>query len=184
MVMLVKLAHAYDFAARAHTNQRRLGVDAKPYINHVVDVAHWVAQAAPHNPDYVVVALLHDVLEDTEISADELTAVFGAQIVAWVSEVTDDMTQSKDWIKAEQLRTAPMLSECASLVRVADKISNLSEMINNPPTNWTVERQHIYYLWCAQVVQACPYVPPLLQQAFANVYDAGRALHNLPDLVF
>jgi GTP diphosphokinase / guanosine-3',5'-bis(diphosphate) 3'-diphosphatase len=182
--MLVKLAHAYDFAARAHTHQRRLGADAKPYINHVVDVAHWVAKAAPQNPDYVITALLHDVLEDTAITATELTAIFGAQIVAWVCEVTDDMAQAKAWIKAEQIRTAPMLSECAMLVRVADKISNLSEMITHPPVSWPVERHKAYYVWCAQVVQACRHVPALLQQAFAEKYKAGRAWHDLPELGF
>jgi GTP diphosphokinase / guanosine-3',5'-bis(diphosphate) 3'-diphosphatase len=181
---LIKLAHAYDFVARAHASQRRLGIDAKPYINHVIDVAHWVAKAAPNNPDYIVAALLHDVLEDTEITHLELTEIFGAQIVAWVQEVTDDMAQPKAWIKAEQLRTAPMLSECASIVRVADKISNLTEMVDNPPKTWPRERQQAYYLWCAQVVQACPYVPPILSQAFAQMYYAGRALHNLPDLIF
>ena len=181
---LIKLAHAYDFAAKAHANQRRLGKDAKPYINHVIDVAHWVAKAAPDNPDYTVVALLHDVLEDTEITHIELTQVFGSQIVTWVQELTDNMAQPKAWIKAEQIRTAPMLSECASIVRVADKISNLSEMVTNPPIDWHIERQHTYYMWCAQVVQLCPYVPPILGQAFTEVYNAGRALHDLPDLVF
>lgn len=181
---LIKLAHAYDFAARAHTHQRRLGEDAKPYINHVIDVAYWVAKAAPDQPDYTIVALLHDVLEDTEITANELTEIFGPQIVMWVQEVTDDMGQPKAWIKAEQIRTAPMLSECASIVRIADKISNLTEMVDNPPKIWPHERQQAYYLWCAQVVQACPYVPPILGQAFTEVYNAGRALHDLPDLVF
>jgi (p)ppGpp synthase/HD superfamily hydrolase len=181
---LLQLAHAYDFAAKAHVHQRRLGADAKPYINHVVDVAHWVAKAAPNKPDYVVVALLHDVLEDTDIGADELTQIFGRQIVAWVSEVTDNMAQTKAWIKAEQIRTAPTLSECASLVRVADKISNLSDMATCPPIGWPAQRQHDYYVWCAQVVQACPYVPPKLLQAFAEKYNAGRVLHVLPDLSF
>ena len=182
--MLVKLAQAYDFAARAHTNQRRLGADAKPYINHVVDVAHWVAKAAPQNPDYVITALLHDVLEDTEIGAADLAVIFGSQIVAWVGEVTDDMTKDKAWIKAEQIRTAPMLSECATLVRVADKISNLTDIITSPPVGWPVERHKTYYMWCAQVVQACPQVPHILQTAFAEKYTAGRAWHDLPDLGF
>src|SRR5262249_11951927 len=84
-------ARALDFAARKHAHQRRKGELAEPYVNHLSDVARLLAEATNGEDATLVVAgLLHDTLEDTETTFDELGKEFGREVADLVAEVTDD----------------------------------------------------------------------------------------------
>jgi (p)ppGpp synthase/HD superfamily hydrolase len=63
---IVTIMKAADFAARKHTNQKRKGEVAEPYLNHLIEVANLVAEATDGHPDVVVAALLHDAVEDQD----------------------------------------------------------------------------------------------------------------------
>src|ERR1017187_9393633 len=82
---------ASAFAAHKHRDQRRKGADASPYINHPIAVANVLANEANiTDPTVLVAALLHDTIEDTKTTAEELEASFGREITKIVIEVTDD----------------------------------------------------------------------------------------------
>ena len=88
---LVQVMRAADFAARQHISQRRKGENAEPYINHLTEVANLLAEATGgEDPVLVMGGLLHDTLEDTPTTYEDLAQRFGAEVAALVAEVTDD----------------------------------------------------------------------------------------------
>jgi guanosine-3',5'-bis(diphosphate) 3'-pyrophosphohydrolase len=110
-------ARALDFAARKHVHQRRKGDSAEPYINHLAEVTRLLAAATEgRDPGVVIAGLLHDTLEDTDTTYDELAAEFGPEVAALVAEVTDDKTLGKQERKRRQIATAPKKSARAKMI--------------------------------------------------------------------
>src|SRR3982750_3426149 len=82
---------AVDFAAAKHRNQRRKDEEASPYINHPIALTRVLkVEAGGADTDVLSAALLHDTIEDTETTRDELEREFGARIAGIVAEVSDD----------------------------------------------------------------------------------------------
>jgi GTP diphosphokinase / guanosine-3',5'-bis(diphosphate) 3'-diphosphatase len=144
---------AAAFAARKHRDQRRKDADASPYINHPIALADTLAnEAALHDPITLAAALLHDTVEDTDTSIQELAATFGLHVAHIVGEVTDDQSLGKAERKRLQIEHAATLSPQAKLVKLADKICNLRDMNDAPPANWSLERRQEYFDWAKSVV--------------------------------
>ena len=116
-------------------------------------------------------ALLHDTIEDTETEPAELIAAFGENITRIVLEVTDDKTLDKMERKEAQVAHAPHISGQAKLVKLADKISNLRDILASPPSGWALERQQAYFDWAARVVNVLRGVHPELEALFDQIYS-------------
>lgn len=146
------LIAAANFAAERHRYQRRKDVDATPYINHPLALAQVLAvEAGIDDPDVLCAALLHDTIEDTETTREDLEAAFGPRITAIVLEVTDDKSLPAAARKQAQIDHAPHISRKAKLVKLADKISNLRDLLASPP-DWPTERKRAYFDWAAAVI--------------------------------
>jgi len=143
---------AAAFAAEKHRNQRRKDEEASPYINHPIQVAHILVQADVEDPEVLAAALLHDSIEDTNTSFEELEIVFGYEIANIVAECTDDKKLSKLERKQAQIDRAAKISRKARLVKLADKIANVNDMNDAPPAGWSLERKREYFDWARQVV--------------------------------
>lgn len=143
---------AMAFAAEKHRNQRRKDAEASPYINHPIALANVLANEGGIT-DVVVLsaAVLHDTIEDTETSAEELEGIFGSRITSIVLEVSDDKTLRKHVRKQLQIEHAPQSSSDAKLVKLADKICNLRDMLASPPADWPTNRVAEYFHWAGQV---------------------------------
>ena len=112
---------AAAFAADKHRMQRRKDAEASPYINHPLALAHLLAsEGRITDPVVLASALLHDTVEDTETSVEELRDAFGPEIAAIVAEVTDDKSLSKEERKRLQVVKAASKSDGAKLVKLAD----------------------------------------------------------------
>ena len=141
--LILKAAH---FAAQKHRDQRRKNEDASPYINHPISVAKIISEIGNvENPEVLAAALLHDTLEDTETSVEEIIENFGERVCSLVQEVTDDKTLPRQTRKDLQIQHAPQLSEGAVLIKLGDKISNVTDITNTPPTNWGSNRRLEYF---------------------------------------
>jgi guanosine-3',5'-bis(diphosphate) 3'-pyrophosphohydrolase len=150
---LNNLLHATSFAARKHRNQKRKGSDGEPYINHPLEVANMLANIGKIDDiDILIAAILHDTIEDTETTEQELTEIFGPRVTGFVLEVTDDKTLPKTERKRLQVEHAPHLSNGAKQIKLADKISNITDVTNNPPADWSLERRLDYIEWGEAVV--------------------------------
>ena len=143
---------AVAFAAEKHRNQRRRDEEASPYINHPIALANVLAnEGEVTDMSVLCAAILHDTIEDTETTAAELEANFGKRITSIVIEVTDDKTLRKHERKRLQIEQAPHSSYEAKLVKLADKICNLRDMLVSPPRDWNLERKVGYFEWAGQV---------------------------------
>ena len=167
---VTKVMRAAEFAARKHTHQRRKGEVGEPYLNHLIEVASLVAEAAEGQPDAVVAALLHDTVEDQGVSFDELVTLFGDKVASLVAEVTDDKSLPKRERKDRQVAHAPLLSPGACMIKLADKTSNLRSVALSPPP-WPPARKLQYVNWAQAVVAGLPCKPGSL---FAKFEGAVR----------
>ena len=161
---------AVAFAADKHRDQRRKGANASPYINHPIDLTEVLVNAGVTDTEVLCVAILHDTVEDTETTPEELDRLFGPQIGAMVMEVTDDKTLDKATRKQLQIEHAPHISTGAKLVKLADKICNVRDMLDAPPAGWTLERRQDYFDWADQVVAGLRGVHPVLEAVFDGLY--------------
>jgi GTP diphosphokinase / guanosine-3',5'-bis(diphosphate) 3'-diphosphatase len=144
---------ALTFAAHKHRDQRRKDRAASPYINHCIALAEVLCnEARIAQTDILCAALLHDTIEDTETTPEELGAAFGAEVVAIVLEVTDDKTLPKLARKRLQVERAGDASREARLVKLADKICNLRDLVVTPPVGWDLARRQAYFDWALAVV--------------------------------
>lgn len=166
------LMKALEFAAFKHKDQCRKDVNASPYINHPISLANILCNEG-HISDIEVIcgALLHDTIEDTDTTADEMEAEFGKRIRDMVMEVTDDTSRPKLERKRLQIEHAPHISDEAKLVKLADKISNLRDIEVCPPVDWTLERRQQYYDWAKKVVNGLRGVHPTLEALFDAAYS-------------
>jgi (p)ppGpp synthase/HD superfamily hydrolase len=166
-----KILAAARFAAEKHAAQKRKGQAAEPYINHLIEVAELVAASSPAlDTNLVVAAFLHDTIEDTGVTAQELEQRFGSDVAALVLEATDDKSLPKETRKALQVETAPYKSERAQTLKLADKISNLRSLLVSPPANWTHEHKREYCEWARQVVAGFTSPNQFLLAEFEKVY--------------
>lgn len=167
---------ALAFAADKHRDQRRKNADASPYINHPIALADVLAnEAGITSAEVICAALLHDTIEDTETSVEELQVNFGAAITGYVLEVTDDKNLPKAARKQLQIDGASGLSESAKLVKLADKICNLRDMVEHAPLGWDITRKREYFDWAKAVVDRLWATNRLPSAGLSTVTDLSNA---------
>jgi len=165
------IVDAAAFAADRHRNQRRKDADATPYINHPLTLAHvLMAEGDVDDVETIVAAILHDTIEDTRTTREEIAARFGEEIASVVQEVTDDKTQKKERRKELQVEHAPHLSRRARAVKLADKICNLRDVADSPPAGWDLARRQEYFDWAKRVIDGLRGSYPKLERAFDEAY--------------
>ena len=174
MNTLKTVLEAAAFAARKHSGQKRKGKEGEPYINHLLEVAHLLANAGVEDATVLTAALLHDTVEDTETSRDELAEQFGAEAADIVIEVTDDKNLPKQERKRLQVEHAPHISHGAKLVKLADKISNINDVIERPAEGWDDQRRREYVEWGVAVVNGLRGVNAELEEKFDALVDKAR----------
>ena len=170
--LILKAAH---FAAQKHRDQRRKNEDASPYINHPISVAKIISEIGNiEDPEVLAAALLHDTLEDTSTTREELIENFGQRVCSLVEEVSDDKILPRQTRKDLQIQHAPQLSEGAVLIKLGDKISNVTDITHTPPTNWDRSRCLEYFDWAEKVINNCPKVNTSLEKYFKYSIQKGR----------
>jgi (p)ppGpp synthase/HD superfamily hydrolase len=169
---LVLVSGAADFAAERHKDQRRKGKGQVPYVNHLADVARLLAVATKGaDPELVAAGWLHDTVEDTATSHDELVSAFGDNIASLVMEVTDDKSLPKAERKRLQVVKTPAKTPRAKMIKLADLTSNLRQL----PDDWEVRRIHDYFEWADQVAAGCRGINAELERTFDQTAASGRA---------
>ena len=165
------LMKALAFAADKHRDQRRKNQDASPYINHPIDLANILCnEGRVDDIEVICAALLHDTVEDTETTFEDIESEFGKPIQQIVKDVTDDKSLNKAVRKQKQIEHAAHVSDKAKLVKLADKISNLRDIANDPPTGWSLERRQEYFDWAKDVIDQLRGVSPRIESLFDDEY--------------
>lgn len=176
---------ALEFASHRHRSQRRKGSRKIPYINHPIQVASLLANEGGENdPVLLTAAILHDVIEDTVESAEErkdliseISSVFGDEILSLTLEVTDDKTLEKKVRKQLQIDEANHKSLRAKKLKIADKITNLRDIIIDPPDWWSHERIVEYINWSGKVVAGLSGVNSNLEEIFQKTLNEAKEIY-------
>jgi (p)ppGpp synthase/HD superfamily hydrolase len=170
------VACAARFAAEKHADQRRKGFRRQPYFNHLAEVADLLAEATAGDDAALIAAgFLHDTIEDTATTADELRDLFGDDILSLVLEVTDDKSLPKLERKRLQIEMTPKKSRRARLLKMADATSNVRTLEIDPPTDWGTDRMLDYIVWAEQVIASCRGLNAFLETTFDNAAVTARA---------
>ena len=170
-----RILQAAHFAAIKHSQHRRKNVDATPYINHPIEVAEHLSRIGGiTDEDVLVAALLHDTIEDTETTREEIMEIFGPRVAGFVVECTDNKSLEKPERKRLQILTAPHKSNEAKMIKIADKTCNLASILMDPPDGWNLQRQKEYFLWAEQVVQGLLGVNVPMDRGIAKVLEQGK----------
>jgi guanosine-3',5'-bis(diphosphate) 3'-pyrophosphohydrolase len=161
---------AAQFAAQKHKDHRRKDAGQTPYINHPIALAATLSEAGVRDPEVLAAALLHDTIEDTDTTYDDLRGEFGKAIADLVAEVTDAKFLEKTSRKKIQVSRAGHASDRAKLVKLADKICNLRDILGSPPAGWSLDRRRKYFDWAKEVVDQARGVNPKLERMFDQLY--------------
>ena len=173
-----KLIRAINFSAVAHRNQRRKDEAKTPYINHPIEVMSMLSVAGVTDIDTLCAAVLHDTIEDTGVTYEQLDNEFGKAVADIVAECSDNKSLPKEVRKQEQIQHALHASVSAKLVKAGDKLSNLSGLDKTPPSKWSTDEINGYFTWSYAVwlnIRGCnEHLDEQLERLFAN-----RGLTNL-----
>jgi len=172
-----RMLRALAFAAEKHRDHRRKDAKASPYINHLISAARiLVEEGQVTDEELIVAAILHDTIEDTETSYAELETRFGRAVADIVNEVTDDTSLRKAERKLLQEQRAPAASSRAKQLMIADKISNILDIMHHPPSGWSLERRQEYIAWSGRVVAGCRDINRRLDRAYDQTVDHALLL--------
>jgi guanosine-3',5'-bis(diphosphate) 3'-pyrophosphohydrolase len=170
------VSEAAEFAAHRHTGTPRKARPDEPYVNHLAEVANLLAFATDGaDAELVAAGWLHDTIEDTDTTREELAKNFTGRIESLVVEVTDDMSLPKAQRRQKQIEDAPHKSQGAKLIKIADKISNIRA--RTVPDANEEQRDDLadYVAWAEKVVAGCRGVNAKLDTKFDEAVKAARS---------
>jgi (p)ppGpp synthase/HD superfamily hydrolase len=171
------VTEAAELAARRHVSQQRKGRGNEPYINHLAEVANLLAAATDGaDAELVAAGWLHDLIEDTETTREELAGKFGERVASLVTEVTDDMNLPKARRRQKQIEDAPHKSPGAKLIKIADKISNIRARIMAQPNKEQRDDLADYVAFSEKVVARCRGANAKLNAEFDEAVKAARSV--------
>ena len=165
-----RIADAVLFAAHAHAGQIRTD-KGDPYFNHLAEVAALCAALEPFDSVLVTACYLHDTIEDTEVTEADLRARFGNEVTDLVMDVTDPPGLKGDARRARQVTHTAACGKRVKLLKLADKTSNVEELIGLSPSRFDATANALYLDWSRKVVDVCRGLEPVLEARF----DASTA---------
>jgi (p)ppGpp synthase/HD superfamily hydrolase len=170
-----RLLQALHFSAEQHRHQRRKDRAASPYINHPIEVATVLATVGGVTDlTTLVAAVLHDTIEDTATTVEELDQKFGREVRMLVEEMTDDKKLPKPERKRLQVEHARAASHRAKHIKLGDKICNVRDVTHAPPEGWSLDRRREYLDWTLEVVAGCRGASAALERHYDAVLAEGR----------
>ncbi|HNW37078.1 MAG TPA: HD domain-containing protein [Candidatus Ozemobacteraceae bacterium] len=170
------VVRALGFAAVKHSKQRRKDADKTPYINHPIALLEllWTVGGI-RDAAALAAALLHDTVEDTGTTPEELSDAFGEDIRDIVLELSSDKSLPSAEQKRLQVEHAPHMSPRAKLVKLCDKICNVTDIHVSPPAAWEPARKLAYFDWAGKVVDGVRGINPALEARFDEIIVRARA---------
>lgn len=175
------LFEALTLAADKHQYQRRSGYERLPYVNHLLKVTDALIRIGRESdPDLLLAAILHDIIEDTDLTEAELAQRFNPHTAAIVAELTDDMALPYEVRKRRQVEAAPALSAAARKIRIADKAGNMRDLIDYP-IDWPLAKKQYYVTNAVEVVDQIRGVNPRLEAWFDQIVAEARRVFHIED---
>lgn len=147
--MNLNINNAFEMAAKAHEGQKRK-FDGSSYIGHLKEVFDLLAYAGVEEEDIFIAGILHDTLEDTDLTGANIQARFDKKVLLLVQSLTDDKSLTLQQRKALAVAKAKVLSSAALTVKLAALISDMSAI----PRSWDEHRISAYMEHCRMILEA------------------------------
>lgn len=175
-VLLIK---ALKLTLDAHKNQVRKG-DLSPYVGHLIDVVSILSNAGFVDDKLLISALLHDVIEDTDVTLKCLENEYGVEVKNTVMCLTDDKGKALVKRRKDQLNKAKTASSNVQLIKLADAISNAKSI----PILWSMERVNDSMNHLVKLAKACSKESEKLAESLINTVEKSLNSHQvLIDLI-
>lgn len=145
---------AIHIAEKAHIDLKRKS--GEPFISHPIRIANALVSLGVEDEDTLTIAILHDILEDTDISRDYLLSIFGEDVV----EAIDLLTKTEN-MNLETYYTNIFYNPKACVVKIADRCHNVSTMyfFNEEKTaNYIKETEFYIIPLCSEISNNYPYL--------------------------
>ncbi len=167
------------FAAEKHKAQVRSNPKKTPYIIHPIEVADFVIRIGKvYDRKIIIAALLHDLMDDTNTTYEEISSRFGNTVSEYVKEMTMKKNVSLKEQKKAQIIQAFRQTPNVAVIKLSDKLSNLGTLLHSPPTNWSKDRIDQYFQWAQSVIENLPDSNHLLKKAVKKVIADYWAKQN------
>ncbi len=163
---------ARSFAAKAHERQVRPNKARLPFITHLEEVVLLVEESGGSDEE-IAAAWLHDVVEDTPVTLDEIAAHFGAPLAEMVDALTDPPDFSglptivRKMRQAERIRSK---GNDVKRVKIADQTANVRSIAADPPVTWDRKKCMDYVIGAGRIVFECLGVSEFLEEEFDKAY--------------
>ncbi len=170
-----RILKAMQFAAKVHARNHSDNAPRLPYINHPIAVANALRYEGLVTDNIgLTAAILHDAVEKAGVNEEQLDDAFGHRVTRIVMELTDEPGLSEATRRWYQIEKAPKLSRQAKLIKLADKLCNLRDIVAaRRRKQHSTHDTTAYFEWCANVVDGLRGVNPALEAAFDEICAAG-----------
>ncbi|OZC12071.1 HD domain protein [Onchocerca flexuosa] len=163
---------AVDLAARRHRKQRRKDAMQTPYVNHPIGVAYILTNEGQiTDTATIIAAILHDIVEDTKTTDEEIRKMFGDEIADIVKECTVVKSIKREIRMKSQLEKASKLSYKAKLVQLADKLYNIRDIERCTPCGWTKQHVTEYILFAKNLLSNIRGIHDHLETALDDIIN-------------
>ncbi len=174
------LVQAEQFARKKHCNMVRHNLAKQPIVEHLAEVVD-LAKKNEASDEAIAAAWLHDVVEDTEATIEDIEAIFGDKVASYVDGLTDPKGFEKLELsirkkkQAERIKTMP---EAVRLIKLCDQISNVKSVLNDPPLDWTKEKCLTYTDGADLLVQECRGLSNVLDEEFIKLKKTSKVKYK------
>lgn len=145
------LKKAIDFATEKHKGQYRKNSKKEEYIIHPIEVMIILRDHGVTDQVALVGAVLHDTIEDTSATYEEILELFGEEVADVVLEVSDNKSLPKLERKKFQVSKISKKSFAARMIKIADKLSNSADLLVDPPVGWSSVQINGYIKWSEEI---------------------------------
>jgi (p)ppGpp synthase/HD superfamily hydrolase len=177
----ILISEADAFAERAHFGHTRSNQAKEPYINHLREVANLV-KISGGDTEEVCAGLLHDSVEDTSVTLNEILENFGPEIYKIVEALTDKPESNKlPTLERKTLQAKHVKRENTKIKRVklSDQISNVICVTVDPPLKWERQKCIDYIEGARRIAFECSGVSEYLDKKFNEVHRKALVKYNL-----
>lgn len=176
--LLSGLTQAIVFASEKHKNRKRKNTEQTPYINHLLRVLNILTTLGLEQYSYVweapilISAVLHNTVGNKvgDATIEEIAQLFGKDVAIIVADVIHDKSLPKLARKKLQVQQAPNKSRAVKIIKMADKLDKMRDLVENLPVGWTDEMRFGYFVWSYELVK--------------GLRNTNYGLENALDMIF
>ncbi|PZQ43849.1 MAG: hypothetical protein DI551_11330 [Micavibrio aeruginosavorus] len=171
---------ARTLVQQKHAHLRRLSRTCQPMIEHIAEVVEMVRRATDDS-DILCAAWLHDTVEDTDVTLNDIRELFGERIAILVDGLTDPphfaAMPTADRKAAQAERIASKCND-VKLIKICDQISNIRSITNDTPPDWNNTQQWAYIEGAAKIARLCMGLSAELDKEFENAYSEAKLYYQ------